>query len=138
MLCIERNLTFNCHFTQKVYSQWFENMSKHWISRKASTKITLTGTLQAAMRKVQISRQLRTTCRAIRRLGERFNANEVTNDSTRIERPRVTTHSRDRHFVTSHLRDRLKPAVVTARNTPGTHNNSATGPFSEIGLCCGE
>ena len=28
------------------------------------------------------------------------------------------------------------PAVVTARNTrsPGTHNNSATGPFSDTGM----
>ena len=23
------------------------------------------------------------------------------------------------------------PAVVTAKNTPGTHNNPAAGPFSE-------
>ena len=30
------------------------------------------------------------------------------------------------------------PVVVTKRNTPGTHNNSATGPFSETGICCGE
>ena len=29
------------------------------------------------------------------------------------------------------------PAVVTARNTPGTHNNTATGPFSETGMRCG-
>ena len=29
------------------------------------------------------------------------------------------------------------PAVVTARNTPITHNNSATGPFGETGMCCG-
>ena len=34
------------------------------------------------------------------------------------------------------LRDRLMPAVVTARNTPRTHNNSATGPFSETGMYC--
>ena len=86
------------------------------------------------MRKVQISRQLRTTSRTIRRVDERFNANGVKNDSTRTERPHVTTHGRDRHSVTSQLRDRL-PAVVTAMNTPGTHNNSAAGPFSEIGMC---
>ena len=29
------------------------------------------------------------------------------------------------------------PAVVTARHIPGSHNNSATGPFSETGMCCG-
>ena len=94
--------------------------------------------LHAVMRKVQISRQLRTTPRTIRRLGERFNVNAVTNDATRTEIPRVTTHGRDRHFVTSHLRDGLMPVVVTARNTPGTHINSATGPFIETGMYCGE
>ena len=93
--------------------------------------------LQAVMRKIQISRQLRTTSRTIRRLGERFNANDITNDSTRPERPRVTTQGRDRHFVTSHLQDRLVSVVTTAGNTPGTHN-SATGPFSETGMRCGE
>ena len=82
------------------------------------------------MRQVLISRQLRTTSRTIRRLGERFNGNDVTNDSTRTERPRVTKHGRDRLSVTSHLRNRLVPAVVKARNTPGTHKNSATGPGS--------
>ena len=30
------------------------------------------------------------------------------------------------------------PVVVTAIHIPGTHNNSATGLFSEIGMCCGE
>ena len=30
------------------------------------------------------------------------------------------------------------PAVVSARNIPDTPNNSATGPFSETGMCCGE
>ena len=29
------------------------------------------------------------------------------------------------------------PEVVIARNTPGTLNNSATGSFSETGMCCG-
>ena len=50
----------------------------------------------------------------------------------------MTLHGRDQHFVTSHLRDRLMLAVATARNTPCTHNNSATGPFSEKGVLCGE
>ena len=71
------------------------------------------------MRKVQISRQLRTTPKKIRRLGERFNTNDITNYSTRTERMRVTTHGRDRYSATTHLRDRLMPAVVTARTTPG-------------------
>ena len=66
-----------------------------------------------------------------------FNASDVTKESTRTECPRVTTHDQDRHSVMSHLRDRLMQAVVTARNTPGTHNSSATGPFSETGLSCG-
>ena len=36
--------------------------------------------------------------------------------------------------MTSLLRDRFIPAVVTARNTLGTHNNSAVCPFSEMGV----
>ena len=67
----------------------------------------------------------------IRRLGARFDANGVTNDATRSDRPRVTTHCQDRHYVTAHLQDKLMPAVLTARNISGTHNNSATSPISE-------
>ena len=48
--------------------------------------------LLAVMRQFQISRHLRKTSRTIGRLGEMFNANDVTNDSTKTERPRVTTH----------------------------------------------
>lgn len=81
------------------------------------------GMLQAGMRLVQIARQLGTTSRTVRRLRERFNATGVTNDRPRSGRPRVTTRGQDRYIVTSHLRDRFMPAVVTARNTPGTHNN---------------
>ena len=71
-------------------------------------------------------------------LGERFNASDVTDVSARTEHPRVTNHGRDRYFVTSHLRDRLMTVVATARNTSGTHNNSATGPYSETRMCSGE
>ena len=92
--------------------------------------------LQAVMPTVQIFRQL-TTSRTIRRLGERFSANDIASDSARSVCSRVTTHGRDRHSVTSHLRDRLMPPVLTARNTPVTHDNSATGPFSERGMNCG-
>ena len=49
---------------------------------------------------------LRVTSMTIRRLDERFNASDVTKDSTRPELQRVTTHGRDRHSVTSHLRDK--------------------------------
>ena len=40
-------------------------------------------------------------------------------------------HGRDRRFVTSLLRDRFTPAVVTARNILGTHKNSAVCPFTD-------
>ena len=93
--------------------------------------------MQAVIRKVPTSRQLGTTFRTRRRLGKRFNASDVIKDSTRTEHPHVTYHSRDRHSVTSHLRDRLMPAVMTASNTHGTHNNSTTGPFIETRMCCG-
>ena len=76
------------------------------------------------------------TFRTIRRLGERFNVIDVTNNSTRTERSRVTT----RRFMASHWRDRPMPVVISTRNTPGTYNSSATGPcpFSETGMRCGE
>ena len=104
------------------------------ITRKTSTTINVNVPLACCK---PIIRQLKTTSRTISRLGERFNVNDVTNESTRTERQRVTTHGRDRQDVMSHLRDRLMPAVLTARNRPGTHNNSAAGPFSETGMCCG-
>ena len=91
--------------------------------------------LQAVIRKVHICRQLRTTSSTIRRPGKRFNVNDVTNDSTRTDVP-VLLLTAEIGPVTSNLPSDM-PAVVTARNTPGTHNNSATGPFSETGVCCG-
>ena len=39
----------------------------------------------------------------LRRLGKRFYANDVTNDSSRPKRLLVTTHGRDQHSVISHL-----------------------------------
>ena len=89
------------------------------------------------MDKVQISKKLRLTSSIIRRFGVRFNANDVRNDSTRTERPIVATDGRDWHSVTSHVKNRLMPVVVTARNAPRTHSNSATGLFSETRMCCG-
>ena len=53
-------------------------------------------------------------------------------------RTRVAIHGRDRHFVSLHVRDRFIPVVMTASNTSSTHNNSATGPFCETWMCCGE
>ena len=60
------------------------------------------------------------------------------NNKKQTERPRVTTHGRDRHSVTSNLQDRLMSAIMTPRNTPGTHNNSASGPCNEtcISIYC--
>ena len=49
---------------------------------------------------------------------------------------RVTMHGNDRRFVTLLLRDIFMPAVETARNISGTHNNSAVCPFSETGMYC--
>ena len=87
------------------------------------------------MRKVQITTQLRTTSGTIRRLGERFNASDVTNDSTRTERPRVTTQDRDRHFVTSHT---YASGRDSKEYTWFSFNDSTTGPFIETWMCCGE
>ena len=48
-----------------------------------------------------------------------FNATGVQTDRPISLRLRVTMRGRDRRFVTSLVRDRFMPAVVTARNTPG-------------------
>ena len=37
-----------------------------------------------------------------------------------------------------HIYETLMPAVVTARNTSGSHKNSATGSFGETEMCCGD
>ena len=140
MLCTERifiSFKKHIHSGLKQTSKPFDFSRLFTGKTSANIRERAVDMQQAVMRKVQISRQLRTTSRTIRRLGEKFNANDVTNDSTRTKRPRVTTHGRDWRSVTSHLRDRLMPAVVTAGNTPVTHNSSATGPFSETGTCCG-
>ena len=85
------------------------------------------GMMQAGKRTIDIARQLGTSARTIRRLRERFNTTGETKDRPRSGRPRVTTRGQDRYIVTSHLRDRFLPASVTARNTPGTHNNRISG-----------
>ena len=81
----------------------------------------------------------KTMSRRIRRLGtiKNFNIGDVTNDSLITECPRVITHCGDRHFVTSHLRDRLMPAVVPVSNAPGSHAIPASGVFSVTGMRCG-
>ena len=52
----------------------------------------------------------------------RFRQTRTTSDRPCPERPRVTTRRQDRHIRTTNLHNRFIPATVTARTTPGTHN----------------
>ena len=108
----------------------------HLITEKTSTKKNKTKNVpltccKPLCAKFRYPDKISTTSRTIRRLSERFNATDVRNDSTRTESPRVTTHGRNRHYATSDLQDRRMPAVLTARNTSDTHNNSAAGSYNE-------
>ena len=93
--------------------------------------------LQAVMRKVQISRQLRTMSRTIRRLGERFNANDVTNDSAITECPRVTTERPRSAFCDVTFTRQTYASGSDSKEYSWYSKQSATGPFSETGVCCG-
>ena len=77
------------------------------ITGRTSTKNILTCHWHAASRYAQ-SLDIQTVENNVQYtkcLGERFNANDVTNDSTRTKRPHVTTHGQDWHSVMSHLQD---------------------------------
>lgn len=80
------------------------------------------GMLMAGMSQEQVARTVGTTSRTIRRLTQRLRETGKTADTPRSGRPRVTTPAQDRRMVTSHLRDRFMAATVTARMTPGQHN----------------
>ena len=69
-----------------------------------------------------IAQQFRCHVRTIERLQNRFRQTRTTSDRPRPGRPRVTTRCQDRHIRTTHLRNRFISATVTARTTPGTHN----------------
>ena len=58
----------------------------------------------------------------IQRLWTRVQDTGSTNDRPRSGRPRVTTMRQDRRIRVLHLRERLRPATVTAVEVRGTHN----------------
>ena len=65
--------------------------------------------------------------RTIERLRNRFLVTGTTTYRPRSGRPRVTTPCQDRYIRMPHLRSRFRPATVTARTTPGTHNARISG-----------
>ena len=60
--------------------------------------------------------------RTISRLVSRYRQTNSVNDRPRSGRPRVTTANQDRQIRLTHLRQRFRPATLTAHMTPGRHN----------------
>jgi transposase len=82
------------------------------------------GMLQGGMRTVDVSRAMNYNVCTVRRLRHRYRETGRTADLPRSGRPRVTTPAQERYIRTSHLWDRYKMAITTARVTPGTQNPS--------------
>ena len=86
-----------------------------------------------------IAQQFRCHVRTIERLLNHFRQTGTTSDGPGTGCPRVTTQHQDRHIRTTHLRNRFIPATVTARTTPGTHNQrisdqTVRNRLREVGL----
>ena len=60
--------------------------------------------------------------RALSPLVSRYHKTNTVNDRPRSSRPRVTKANQDRHIRLTHLRQRFRPATLTARKAPGRHN----------------
>lgn len=80
------------------------------------------GQIQAGMRPSVVAATFACHVSTIQRLVARHNLTGTTDDRPRSGRPRVTTPRQDRGIHLTHLRDRFRPASVTACETPGTHN----------------
>ncbi|XP_071094228.1 uncharacterized protein [Haliotis cracherodii] len=86
------------------------------------------GRLQAGQRSQVVANTFNVHVSNIHRLQQRYNITNSTADRARRGRPRVTTPRQDRFIHRQHLRDRFRPASVTARNTIGTRGR----PISDI------
>lgn len=58
----------------------------------------------------------------IHNLMQRYQNHGSVNDRPRPGQPRVTTPQQDRQIRLAHLRNRFRPATVTAQTTPGRNN----------------
>ncbi len=77
------------------------------------------GMLTAGMTQAEVARRLGCHCCTIARLRQRYRQTGVTRDRPRSGQPRVTTVAQDRRIRTMHLRNRLRPATMTATDIPG-------------------
>ena len=81
------------------------------------------GMLRAGMTAREVARRFNVHEGTVCCLQTRFRQTHVVSDRPRSGRPRVTTAEQDRHIRLTHLRNRQRPATLTADETPGTHNN---------------
>ena len=80
------------------------------------------GMLNAGMRPINVARNFNVHLSTITRLRERFRTTGRTEDHPRSGRPRCTTQRQDQYLTLTHLRDRFRPATVTAATTRGRRN----------------
>ena len=85
------------------------------------------GMLQSNTPPAEVARHFRVSHTTILRLRERFQMTGATADRPRSGRPPVTTPEQDWHIRLTHLRQRRRPATVTARETRGRHNARISG-----------
>lgn len=81
------------------------------------------GMLSAGLSCRHVANHLGCNVSTISRLQTRENATGSVADRPRSGRPRVTTEAQDRHIRLSHVRDRFRSAVDTARETRGVRQN---------------
>ena len=80
------------------------------------------GMLNSNVPSADVARQFGVSPTTITRLRDRLQQTGATADRPRSGRPRVTTPGQDRHIRLTHLRQRFRPATLTARETMGRHN----------------
>lgn len=80
------------------------------------------GMLQAGRSTRVVARAFNVHNATIVRLAQRFRTTGSSSDLARSGRPRVTTAAQDRANRLTHLRDRFRPATLTAAETIGTHH----------------
>ena len=80
------------------------------------------GMLNSNVPSADVARHFGVSPATITRLRDRLQQTGATADRPRSGRPRVTTPGQDRHIRLTHLRQRFRPATLTARETMGRHN----------------
>lgn len=80
------------------------------------------GQLQSGRRAGDVALDFGCHISTIYRLIERERDTGTSDDRRRSGRPRVTSERQDRYIRLTHLRQRNRPATVTARETPGRNN----------------